>query len=96
MQSLPRLLGNGKHKHFIDYFAEINSIISALALFPQFIELLSGKSSAGISKLSFFLIALNSIVWLMYGIHRRAPPLIISSTLNGLASTGILLLALLH
>src|SRR5574337_1382443 len=89
-----RLFDSGRHKHFIDYLAEVNSGISAIALFPQLFALLGGQSSAGLSPLSFFLIALNSTIWLIYAIHRHTPPLIISSTLNGLAATGILLVVL--
>jgi len=85
-----RLLDNGRHKHFIDYLAEVNSGVSAIALFPQLFSLIGGQPSVGLSPLSFFLIALNSVVWLIYGIHRRTPPLIISSSFNALASIGIL------
>lgn len=87
-----RLLDNGRHKHFVDYLAEVNSGISAIALFPQLFALLGGQPTVGLSPLSFFLIALNSVVWLIYGIHRRTPPLIISSICNALASIGILAL----
>lgn len=87
-----RLLKNGRHKHFIDYVAEANSGISAIALFPQLFSLLGGQSSEGLSPLSFSLIAFNSVIWLIYGIHRKTPPLIISSSFNALASMGILVL----
>ncbi len=91
-----RLFDNGRHKHWVDYLAEVNSVISAIALFPQLFALLRGRSAEGLSLLSFFLIALNSCVWLMYGIHRRTPPLIISSICNALASMGILILVFLQ
>lgn len=87
-----RLFRNRRHAHFIDYLAEINSGISAVALFPQVFSLLSGHASDGLSPLSFFLIALNSMIWFVYGVHRKTPPLIISSSLNAMASIGILIL----
>jgi len=87
---LLRLLKNVRHKHFIDYLADVNSGISAIALLPQLFALASGKPSIGLSPLTFFLIAGNSMVWLVYGIHRHLPPLIISSSLNTLAAIGIL------
>ncbi len=96
LSKLRRLLNNRRHKHFVDYLAGINSGISAVALFPQLFSLLSGKAADGLSQLSFFLIALNSVIWFIYGIHRGTPPLIISSSLNGLASIGILLLIVLR
>lgn len=86
-----RLFDNARHKHFVDYVAGLNSGISAVALFPQLFAVLQGHSTAGLSSLSFFLIALNSCVWFLYGVHRRTPPLIVSSTCNALASIGILI-----
>jgi uncharacterized protein with PQ loop repeat len=85
-----RLFNNGRHKHFIDYLAEVNSGISAIALFPQLFALWGGQTSQGLSPLSFFLIAFNSVIWFIYGIHRKSPPLIISSSFNTLVSIGIL------
>lgn len=85
-----RLFNNGKHGHFVDYVAGVNSGISSIALVPQLFTLLRGQTAAGLSSLSFSLIALNSCVWLIYGIHRRTPPLIVSATCNALISIGIL------
>jgi uncharacterized protein with PQ loop repeat len=93
---LRRLLANSDHHHFVDYLAGINSGISALALFPQFFELLESRSAAGLSVTSFFLIALNSVIWFIYAVHRRTPPLVISSTFNIVASVGILVLIYYH
>lgn len=85
-----RLFNNGKHKHRIDYIAEVNSGVSAFALFPQLLAVFNGQATTGLSSLSFFLITMNSVVWFIYGVHRRIPPLIISSSLNATASVGIL------
>lgn len=90
-----RLLKNRSHKHAIDYIAEANSGISAVALLPQLYELLRGGTTRGLSSLSFFLIMLNSVIWLIYGIHRKTPPLIISSTFNATISLGILIMIFL-
>jgi len=79
-----------QHHHFIDYLANINSGISAVALFPQLYTTIIDQSTDGLSGISFFLIAFNSIIWVIYGIHRHTPALIISSTLNIIASVTIL------
>ncbi|MCW1892072.1 MAG: PQ-loop repeat-containing protein [Candidatus Uhrbacteria bacterium] len=79
-----------QHHHFIDYLANINSGISAVALFPQLYTTIIDQSTDGLSGISFFLIAFNSIIWVIYGIHRHTPALIISSTLNVIASVTIL------
>lgn len=85
-----RYLKNKRHTHFIDYLAQANSVVSAIALFPQLFSLLRGRTPEGLSISSFVLIASNSCVWLIYGIHRRTPPLIISSVSNAIASLAIL------
>ena len=80
------------HRHPIDKVAGVNSVISAVALFPQLFTLLKEPSSGGLSPLAFFLIALNSGVWFAYGLHRGARPLVVSSACNAFVSVGILLL----
>jgi len=92
LSHLRRLFSNYRHRHYIDYLAGLNSGISAIALYPQLFSLLKGQSPVDLSILSFSLIAFNSCVWVAYGIHRRIPPLIISSTFNAIAAVGILLL----
>ncbi|MBI5654270.1 hypothetical protein HZC53_01250 [Candidatus Uhrbacteria bacterium] len=87
-----RLFDNGKHRHFIDYLAEVNSCISAIALFPQLFTLVCGGTSSGLSPFTFILISSTSCIWLAYGIHRHSPPLVISSSLNAFASLGILVM----
>jgi len=95
MRSLFRhLIGsveNRQHTHLIDSVAGVNSGISAVALLPQLFIVLQSRTADGLSPLAFFLIALNSFVWFLYGMHRQMLPLIISSSLNTLASIGILI-----
>lgn len=94
--SLKDVLTNAKHKHPLDHLANVNSGISAIALYPQLADLLNGKSSTGLSPLSFILIAASSSIWFLYGIHRRTPPLIISSFFNGAAAFGIVIMIFLR
>lgn len=92
---LSRCLASRNHHHAIDYLAIMNSGISAIALLPQLYTLLTETSASGLSPISFFLIALNSVIWLAYGFHRKTPPLIISSLCNSTISIIILLLILM-
>jgi uncharacterized protein with PQ loop repeat len=87
-----RLMNNDEHHHTIDYLADANSVISAIALYPQLFALLRNSDHAGVSSVSFILIAINSCIWFVYGVHRHAPPLVISSFANALAAFGILAL----
>lgn len=86
------LVDHPEHRHFIDYLAAGNSILSAIALFPQLFSLLFNQASHDVSVPTFLLIALNSLIWLIYGLHRKTMPLVVSSTLNAAASISILLL----
>jgi uncharacterized protein with PQ loop repeat len=87
---LQRIFNNDDHHHFIDHLAVLNSGISAVALYPQLFSLMQSRNPSGLSPVSFFLIAINSCVWMAYGVHRHAPPLVVSSAANALAAFGIL------
>jgi uncharacterized protein with PQ loop repeat len=92
---LHRIFQDGRHKHFVDYLADVNCIITAISLFPQLFMLIGGQNPSGLSPLSFILIILSSCIWIVYGFHRRTPPVIISSALNTVAAAGILLIIFL-
>lgn len=89
-KKLFEIFTDAQHHHVIDYLANINSGISAIALFPQLYTTIIDQTTIGLSGVSFFLIALNSLIWVIYGIHRHTPPLIVSSSFNFLASVTIL------
>lgn len=74
------------HQHLIDRIALINGFVSGVALYPQVWTVLSSGSAVGVSLPTFLLILFNSIVWLLYAIHRGLISLGIASVLNTLAS----------
>ncbi|SRR3989338_9615631 len=84
-----QIVNGDKHHHPLDRIAEINSIISGVALFPQLFKIISTGSIVGFSILTFSIIAANSLVWLAYALHRRLKPLLISAILNFVAASGI-------
>lgn len=81
------------HQHFIDRLAFANSFVSGVALYPQAWAVLSTGSAAGLSATTFFLVFLNSVVWVLYAIHRDLLSLLIASLLNAFAS-GILVISI--
>lgn len=95
LRKLLLLLANGQHHHVIDYVAQANSVVSAIALFPQLYTTVIQGNSEGVSAITFFLISLNSVVWVLYGVHRETPPLVVSSSLNFVAATTIFLFVIL-
>jgi uncharacterized protein with PQ loop repeat len=93
---IQKLLGDSRHRHFIDYLAEINSGVAAITLLPQLLKLLSGHSAEDLSVATFVIVTATNVVWFMYGLHRRTPPVIIASSVNFLAGGAILLIILLN
>lgn len=83
------------HHHVIDKLAFINGLVSGLALYPQVYSVLSTGSTVGISLTTFVVIMVNSVVWLLYAIHRTLISLAIASLLNLFASGFIVLLVVL-
>lgn len=75
------------HQHLIDRIALVNGFVSGVALYPQVWAVLANGSTTGISLPTFTLILLNSIVWLLYALHRGLISLGIASVLNILASS---------
>lgn len=84
-----------KHNHVIDKIALANAVVSGVTLYPQLYLLFTAKVDIqNISVLSFSLIFSNSLIWLWYGVHKNAYPLIISSFLNAIAAGGIVFVLL--
>jgi uncharacterized protein with PQ loop repeat len=88
---LGKFFDNAAHRHPVDYVANLNSVLSGVALYPQLFSLVRGGTAEGLSVITFLIIAVNSLVWVMYAVHRHAPPLLISGACNFVAASGILL-----
>ncbi len=78
------------HHHFIDKLAFFNGLISGVALYPQVYSILASSSTAGVSLTTFVIVFINSIVWLLYAMHRDLFSLGVASLLNLIAS-GLLI-----
>ena len=90
-----KLFSLDEHSHPVDKLAKLNSIISGFALYPQLFKIIFGNPTVGLSYATFLMISVNSIIWVIYGYHRKTMPLLISSSLNFLSSTGIFLMIIL-
>lgn len=82
------------HNHVIDKIAIIVGFTSGISLYPQVWKIVTNQSD-GISVVTFGIIFMNSVVWLMYAFHRRLFSLMLASTLNLLASGTVVLWFLL-
>lgn len=80
------------HQHLVDRIAYANGLLSGIALFPQAIKAFWTLNVQGLSLLTFVIILVSSLTWMVYAIHRRTLALLISSTMNSAAAGAILAL----
>lgn len=83
------------HHHVIDYVAEGNAFLSGLALYPQLINAVRTKDVQALSLATFLLLGTANVIWILYGIHRRDPAVIISSCLVIVAAGSLSALTIL-
>ncbi|MFH1078156.1 MAG: PQ-loop repeat-containing protein [Patescibacteria group bacterium] len=91
LDAINRIFRIDKHNHPIDRIAKLNALVSGVALYPQLIKVICTGNVVGFSFLTYALIILNSVVWIVYAVHRKLLPLLISSILNCMAALGIVL-----
>ena len=71
----------GALKRFLDRLMYTVGILAPLALLPQVVQLYTTKSSAGVSLVTWILLACSNLLWLMYGIVHKDKPIIIAHAL---------------
>lgn len=93
-----------KHFHFqfrlkpakdpFDYVVYFFSILAPLFEIPQLWEIYANKSAEDVSSATWMFFLVDNVVWIIYGVKRRAWPIIISSLLylviEGAIVVGIL------
>lgn len=78
------------HNHWIDKLAVLTGVLSGFALYPQIFIIITSGSVEDVSLTTYAIIFGNSIVWLMYSIHRGLISLTIPSVLNIFASAAVI------
>ena len=78
------------HHHWIDKLAVLTGVLSGFALYPQVYIVIMSASAENVSITTYAVILGNSIVWLVYSIHRGLLSLAIPSILNILASAAVM------
>lgn len=94
-KKIASLFSLGRHQHPVDRIARYNAAVGGLALFPQVYKVWASRSVGDISFAAFFLIMVNSCIWLWYSLHRRSAQLFISSVCT-LTASALLCLAFLY
>ena len=68
----------------LSFLATVFGSAMALANFPQAYRIFKRKSAGDISILTYTILFVGAIVWVLYGIEIQSSPLIISNTLGTL------------
>lgn len=79
------------HNHWIDKLAVLTGVLSGFALYPQVFMLVMSGSAENVSLVTYVIILGNSVVWLLYSIHRGLLSLAIPSVLNIFASIAVVI-----
>jgi uncharacterized protein with PQ loop repeat len=61
-----------------DSFIYVFAFTTPLFEIPQLISILSARSAADVSLITWSYLAISSLAWLIYGIHKNMKPLIVS------------------
>lgn len=55
----------------LEIVADINGIIGGIALYPQVVKAFHEQTVEGLSGLTVFIIAINSVIWLYYAFKKK-------------------------
>jgi uncharacterized protein with PQ loop repeat len=68
-------------KRFFDYLMYGVGIVAPVALLPQILQIYTTKNSAGISMLTWLLLALINALWAFYGVVHKDKPIFFANAL---------------
>lgn len=78
------------HHHLIDKLSVLNGVVTGLALYPQIYLILVSHVENTLSPMTLWLLVVNNIVWIIYGVHRSIVPVIVTGFLSGFAAVTLL------
>ncbi len=80
-QNLEPFPGRSFKIRVLDYIMYVVGIISPLALLPQILQIYNTKSSVGVSLLTWVLLAVANVLWIIYALVHKDKILLFSSGL---------------
>lgn len=91
------------HKHIatsqkrssFDNFIYVFAFTTPLFEIPQLVSIILAKSAENVSLITWGYLAVSSLAWLIYGIHKKMTPLIVSYVLYVLVEFSIVITILL-
>ena len=79
-------------KNSPDYFDSAMSFIAVirpLSMTPQVYQIYQYKDVSGISLVTWLISVATSVIWLLYGFHRKDKPIIFNSTMGAILCTAV-------
>ena len=80
------------HHHLIDKLSVLNGVVTGLTLYPQIYLILASHVPNTLSPLTLWLLVVNNIVWILYGVHRSLASIVIAGFLSGFAAVTLLII----
>ena len=79
---------------FMDVVALLNGILGSFTALPQIYQIMVTGSATGVSLLTWILLIVSSIIWLIYAIPHRIQPIIIASAISIVLNSGVIVAVL--
>ena len=74
----------------LPFLASISGTVLGLSGFPQVLKIFKTKSAKDISPLTYGIVELGSIIWILYGLEIKNFPIVLANVL-GLITTSLVL-----
>ncbi|KKW09416.1 MAG: hypothetical protein UY47_C0017G0003 [Parcubacteria group bacterium GW2011_GWB1_49_7] len=76
-------------KRTLDHAMYFVAIITPLVLLPQVLQVFTTKDAGGLSLQTWFLLGCINILWILYGLVHREPPIYVSNFLVGILNFAV-------
>ncbi len=75
----------------LPFLASISGTILGLAGFPQVIKIFKRKSAKDIAPLTYWIVEIGSIIWILYGLELKNLPIVLAN-IFGFITTSLTLI----
>lgn len=89
-------IANKQNRTLFDNFIYFFAFTTPLFEIPQLLSILSSRSAENVSLITWGYIAFSSLAWLIYGIHKKMKPLIVSYVLYVVVEFSIMIAILVY
>jgi len=76
-------------KRALDRAMYFVAVITPLVLLPQVLQVFTTKDAGGLSLQTWFLLGCINILWMLYGLVHREPPIYIANFLVGILNFAV-------